>query len=77
MGNGLLVLLDGLCFLCFKKRIFDFALGTRIVSETNDHVMVVMVTFVENREKSYTKTSCHIRDRVRHWKKQECRGCSR
>lgn len=50
MGNGLLVLLDGLCFLTFKKRIFDLALGTRVVSETEDHAMVIVLVIFHCRE---------------------------
>ena len=39
MGN-MLVGMDALFFLIFKKRLFDFALGTRVVDEGSDHAMV-------------------------------------
>ena len=40
MMNGLLVVGDTLMFTLFKKRIFDFTLGTRVVPESSDHQMV-------------------------------------
>lgn len=41
MGN-MLVGMDALFFLIFKKRLFDFALGTRVVPEGDDHAMVAV-----------------------------------
>ena len=41
MGN-MLVGMDALFFLIFKKRLFDFALGTRVVPEGEDHAMVAV-----------------------------------
>ena len=41
MNNGL-VMIDMLSFLFFKKRLFDFALGTRVISEGKDHAMVAI-----------------------------------
>lgn len=41
MNNGL-VMIDVLSFLFFKKRLFDFALGTRVIPEGKDHAMVVI-----------------------------------
>lgn len=43
MASGLLTVLDGTLFLLFKKRVFDFLLGTRIVPEGADHKMVSLV----------------------------------
>ena len=43
MASGLLTVLDGALFLIFKKRVFDFMLGTRIVPEGADHKMVSFV----------------------------------
>ena len=34
--------MDALFFLIFKKRLFDFALGTRVVPEGDDHAMVAV-----------------------------------
>ena len=45
MLNGLLVVGDSLMFLLFKKRIFDFTLGTRVIPESPDHAMVCSFHF--------------------------------
>ena len=41
LNNGL-VMIDILSFLLFKKRLFDFTLGTRVIPEGKDHMMVMV-----------------------------------
>ena len=63
MLNNSLVLLDVISFLIFKKRLFDFALGTRVVPEGSDHAMVILIFFLLNcREWSYIMINGLIRD---------------
>ena len=52
--NNSLVLLDALSFLVFKKRLFDFALGTRVIPEGDDHAMVFLYYFVLHVESKIT-----------------------
>ena len=46
-ANTGLVLLDYLSLLLFKRRIFDFMLGTRTVRESPDHALVSLSAFSE------------------------------
>ena len=47
MMNSGIVMIDILFFMLFKKRIFDFALGTRVIPEGKDHAMVCLSLIVD------------------------------